>query len=142
MKRPFFCKKPGCNKSYTTRFSLRRHYTSHSSVKPHVCVLCFKSFALAQYLKEHTYIHTGQRPFQCDFPGCDKSFRQAGKLSMHRKFHQNIIFSVHHTRKSEEERVSLLESTKRFIERLEPNSKHSKTGPFLGDEKPDGLISF
>ena len=59
MKRPFVCKKTGCNKSYTTRFSLRRHVTSHSSIKQHVCVLCFKSFTLAQYLKEHTYIHTG-----------------------------------------------------------------------------------
>lgn len=100
MKRPFLCKKPGCNKTYTTRFSLRRHLTSHQKTKMHVCVLCFKSFTLAQYLKEHTYIHTGQKPFLCDFPGCDKAFRQAGKLSMHRKFHQNIIFSVHHTRKT------------------------------------------
>ena len=87
MKRAFVCKKADCKKQYTTRFSLRRHMTSHTSLKQHVCVLCFKSFSLAQYLKEHTYIHTGQKPFLCNFPGCDKSFRQAGKLSMHKKFH-------------------------------------------------------
>lgn len=61
-KHPFICSKPGCKKAYTTSFSLRRHLASHNS-KRHVCVLCFKSFALAQYLREHVYIHTGQRPF-------------------------------------------------------------------------------
>ena len=94
MKRLHECKVAGCKKTYTTRFSLRRHIASHAVVKQHVCVLCFKTFTLAQYLKEHTYIHTQQKPFQCEVPGCNKSFRQAGKLSMHRKLHQNLIFSV------------------------------------------------
>ena len=58
MKRPYECKVQGCDKTYTTRFSLRRHIASHSAIKQHVCVLCFKTFTLAQYLKEHTYIHT------------------------------------------------------------------------------------
>ena len=49
---------------------------------------------MAQYLKEHTYIHTQQKPFKCDFEGCTRAFRQAGKLSMHKKVHQNIIFSI------------------------------------------------
>ena len=94
MKRPYECKVQGCDKSYTTRFSLRRHIASHSAIKQHVCVLCFKTFTLAQYLKEHTYIHTQQKPFKCDFDGCTRAFRQAGKLSMHKKVHQNIIFSI------------------------------------------------
>lgn len=94
MKKPFVCKYEGCTKAYTTRFSLRRHIESHSAVKPHVCMLCFKTFTLAQYLKEHTYIHTEQRPFKCDFAGCNRSFRQAGKLSMHKRTHRVPIFKV------------------------------------------------
>jgi uncharacterized Zn-finger protein len=73
-KRPYVCSKPGCKKEYTTRFSLRRHHASHLS-KRHICALCFKSFALAQYLKEHTYIHTGQKPFACEYAGCGRQFR-------------------------------------------------------------------
>ena len=94
MKKPFVCTHDGCTKTYTTRFSLRRHMASHSSVKKHVCVLCFKSFTLAQYLKEHTYTHTKQKPFACDFPGCNRAFRQAGKLSLHKRTHQNLIFDI------------------------------------------------
>jgi len=94
MKKPFFCDVSGCNKAYTTRFSLRRHIASHSAVKSHVCLLCFKSFTLAQYLKEHMYIHTQQKPFKCDFPGCSRTFRQAGKLSMHKKSHTVQIFDI------------------------------------------------
>ena len=40
------------------------------------------------------YIHTQQKPFRCDYPGCNRTFRQAGKLSMHKKSHQQQIFEV------------------------------------------------
>lgn len=50
-------------------------------------------------MKEHTYIHTGQKPFKCPYEGCTKAFRQAGKLSMHKKFHQNKIFLVQKIKK-------------------------------------------
>jgi KRAB domain-containing zinc finger protein len=59
MKRPYPCPKQGCKKTYTTRFSLRRHMTSHMAIKQHTCCICFKSFTLNQYLKEHMFIHTG-----------------------------------------------------------------------------------
>ena len=35
-----------------------RHLICHNPIKKHVCVLCFKTFSLAQYLKEHTFIHS------------------------------------------------------------------------------------
>lgn len=94
MKRPYECKLAECDKKFTTRFSLRRHITTHQDSKMFACVICYKQFALAQYLKEHTYIHTGQKPFKCPYENCTKAFRQAGKLSMHKKIHQNKIFFV------------------------------------------------
>ncbi|CDW88621.1 transcription factor mtf-1 [Stylonychia lemnae] len=99
MKRPYECNHQECDKKFTTRFSLRRHIATHQPAKQFVCVICFKKFALAQYLKEHTYIHTGQKPFKCPYDGCTKAFRQAGKLSMHKKFHQNKIFIVQKIKK-------------------------------------------
>lgn len=99
MKRPFECKYDDCDKKFTTRFSLRRHLATHAPAKQFVCVICFKKFALGQYLKEHTYIHTGQKPFKCPYANCTKAFRQAGKLSMHKKLHQNKIFMVQKCKK-------------------------------------------
>ena len=74
MKKPYACDFQGCTKTYTTRFSLRRHIASHSTVKQHVCGLCFKTFTLAQYLKEHMHTHTKQKPFKCDYPNCNKAY--------------------------------------------------------------------
>lgn len=95
MKKPYRCQADACcDKAFTTRFSLRRHESTHTPSKQHKCLRCGKTFALGQYLKEHMYIHTGQKPFKCPYEGCTKAFRQAGKLSLHKKLHQNKIFIV------------------------------------------------
>jgi hypothetical protein len=39
-------------------------------------------------------MHTGLKPFVCKHPGCGRAFRQAGKLSVHKKIHRNIIFEI------------------------------------------------
>ena len=57
--------------------------------QPHrfTCNYCDRSFILAQYLREHQYVHTKELPYVCGINGCNMRFRQAGKLSMHRKSH-------------------------------------------------------
>jgi hypothetical protein len=40
---------------------------------------------LPQYLEEHEYTHTGEKPFVCGINGCPETFRQRGKLSIHKK---------------------------------------------------------
>ncbi len=84
------CDYGDCSKKYRTRFSLKRHYLSHLGIKQHQCPHCSKRFRLVQYLNEHIYTHTGERPFVCAYPGCSKRFRQAGKLSIHKKQHAPI----------------------------------------------------
>ena len=83
--KPFRCDYLDCQKSFSTKFSLRRHAATHLDERPFKCNFCEKSFVLRQYLKEHIYTHTGEKPFVCRI--CGKSFRQAGKLSIHRKLH-------------------------------------------------------
>ena len=85
----YYCNHEGWGKSFTNKHSLKRHKTTHDPNKKYKCDTCGKKFALPQYLKEHQVVHTGERPFICKFPGCGKSFRQAGKLSIHRKEHQD-----------------------------------------------------
>ena len=85
----YHCNYEGCGKSFTNKHSLKRHEVTHNPDKKFKCDLCSKSFSLPQYLKEHKVVHTGERPFICKFPGCGKSFRQAGKLSIHRKEHSS-----------------------------------------------------
>eukprot|EP00347_Sterkiella_histriomuscorum_P003085 403365648 len=49
-----------------------------------------QAFSLPQYLEEHEYTHTGAKPFVCGINNCAETFRQRGKLSIHRKnAHQN-----------------------------------------------------
>ena len=86
-KKEFCCDFGNCPNRYRTKYSLKRHYLSHMGVKQHKCHYCEKRFSLTQYLQEHIYIHTGEMPFVCSFPGCGKRFRQAGKLSIHKKIH-------------------------------------------------------
>ncbi len=92
-QKDFRCDFGNCDKCYRTKFSLKRHYLSHLGVKQHQCPYCEKRFALAQYLSEHVNIHTGEKPFVCSYPSCGRCFRQAGKLSLHKKQHSRLDFS-------------------------------------------------
>jgi uncharacterized Zn-finger protein len=81
------CKK--CGKAFANVYTLARHVETHNPNKKHACKVCGKKFSLPQYLKEHEVTHTNDRPFICPFVGCGKNFRQAGKLSLHKKIHLN-----------------------------------------------------
>mmetsp|Transcript_23249 Transcript_23249/g.26365 ORF Transcript_23249/g.26365 Transcript_23249/m.26365 type:complete len:262 (+) Transcript_23249:384-1169(+) len=84
----FECPIPGCSATYTRMSTLRRHLASHNNVKRHKCETCGKRFTLRQNLKDHIRIHTGEKPFACDVPGCTKRYRQRGQLSIHKKTHR------------------------------------------------------
>ena len=86
----FICDYKGCDRIFTTKFSLKRHLLVHSQRKPLECQFCGKKFALAQYLTEHVFTHTRETPYVCNINGCTRSFRQRGKLSLHRQRHQDF----------------------------------------------------
>eukprot|EP00826_Nyctotherus_ovalis_P008025 TRINITY_DN12071_c0_g1_i7.p1 TRINITY_DN12071_c0_g1~~TRINITY_DN12071_c0_g1_i7.p1 ORF type:complete len:277 (-),score=29.20 TRINITY_DN12071_c0_g1_i7:144-974(-) len=83
----FVCDFPGCQKAFGTKFSMNRHKVVHSKDRNFKCDRCGRRFALSQYLKEHIYIHTNERPYICGIGNCTESFRQTGKLAIHRKTH-------------------------------------------------------
>ena len=83
----YVCSYPDCGKAYVNNSILKRHVQAfHLSVKKFQCSFCEKCLASRQNLKEHMYIHTGEKPYVCTFPGCSASFRQGTHLSAHKRF--------------------------------------------------------
>lgn len=82
----YCCMQPGCLKSYSTKFNLKRHLeTYHQKKKKHQCTICYKWFASKQNLIEHVFTHTGDKPFACTI--CSKAFRQISQLTLHKRKH-------------------------------------------------------
>ena len=52
------------------------------------CNICSKELSSKQNLKHHMNIHTGERPFHCNFPGCLANYKHASQLSNHKIIHK------------------------------------------------------
>eukprot|EP01083_Nonionella_stella_P069736 186109_1 len=73
-----------CNKSFKTRFFLKRHSVSHSNNRPYSCNICAKKFKERRVLKSHVLrIHTAEKRFECT--ECRKRFSTEYLLSEHTK---------------------------------------------------------
>lgn len=95
MKEIFKCTVSGCSKVYVNSAILKRHTQAfHSTVNKFQCKVCGKSLASRQNLKEHSYIHSGEKPYICKEPGCKMSFRQGTHLSAHKKLHQSGDWTI------------------------------------------------
>jgi len=87
----FKCPYEGCGRLFRAQFSLNRHMILHTQNKRYKCKFCDRTFSLPQYLREHEYTHTKEMPYECGVNGCKLRFRQAGKLSLHRRTHPEYI---------------------------------------------------
>ena len=82
----YCCMYDECGRTFGTKYNLKRHVqTTHKKEKRFSCPHCEKKFASKQGVVEHTFIHTGERPFVC--VTCNIAFRQVSQLSLHMRTH-------------------------------------------------------
>ncbi|KAL1116484.1 hypothetical protein AAG570_004956 [Ranatra chinensis] len=58
--------------------------TSMSAIR---CEVCSRVFPRDKSLQAHRRVHTGERPYSCDYPGCMRKFKQSGQLKTHQRLH-------------------------------------------------------
>uniref|UniRef100_A0A8B9T9H6 C2H2-type domain-containing protein n=1 Tax=Anas platyrhynchos TaxID=8839 RepID=A0A8B9T9H6_ANAPL len=87
--RPFVCSAPGCSKRFTTVYNLRAHSRAHEQEAAHKCEACGQRFPSAARLAAHrrrSHLEP-ERPYRCDFPGCERTFITVSALFSHNRAH-------------------------------------------------------
>ncbi|XP_030063246.1 zinc finger protein ZXDC [Microcaecilia unicolor] len=87
-RRPFPCQAPGCTKSFTTVYNLKAHARMHEAGSGRKCEACGQRYPSAARLAAHQRSHfEPQRPYTCQFPGCEKTFITVSALFSHNRVH-------------------------------------------------------
>ncbi|XP_074133330.1 uncharacterized protein LOC141548371 isoform X2 [Sminthopsis crassicaudata] len=86
MEKKLPCPHEECPKLFRDNSALRKHLHTHGP-KGHICAECGKGFVESSKLKRHKLVHTGEKPFQCMYKGCEKRFSLDFNLRTHMRIH-------------------------------------------------------
>ncbi|XP_006895261.1 PREDICTED: zinc finger protein ZXDC [Elephantulus edwardii] len=86
--RPFSCPVGACGKKFTTIYNLKAHMKGHEQENLFKCEVCSERFPTHAKLSSHQRSHfEPERPYKCDFPGCEKTFITVSALFSHNRAH-------------------------------------------------------
>lgn len=79
-----------CEKSFKEKGTLKKHQRSKhlKELFRHPCPYCGKMVSTST-IARHKLIHTGERPFKCNMPDCDKDFRSTSEVKRHILIHHS-----------------------------------------------------
>ena len=99
-ERPFACSHEGCGRAFHSSGDLKSHERTHSGAREHICGTCGKALSSRNALKVHERaLHTLDRPFKCEVPGCGMTYMTRLDLDRHA--------AKHAKNKAKEERAKL-----------------------------------
>ena len=72
-----------CGRSFTRKYTLRRHEAAHNGSYACWCKICGKGCLTANNLRSHMATHTGIRDYNCDL--CTQGFTSPWSLTRHKR---------------------------------------------------------